>query len=234
MLVKAALSSQRNIGLAFTYNEPVIWFEFMRDAAIAIKEAGLQTVMVSNGFVTPGPLKEITAFIDAFNIDLKAFNSEFYRKLTGADIDPVKRTLKQIVQSGKHLEITTLIIPSQNDSEREMAMEADWIAEELGKEVPLHLSRYFPTFKRKDPATTGESLDRLAHIASQRLDYVYTGNTSSGAAQGQNTACPNCGETVTIRKGYNTGFVNLTGDGRCANCGNLIYRHFSVTSSSSR
>jgi pyruvate formate lyase activating enzyme len=194
----------------------------------------LQTVMVSNGFVTPGPLQEITAFIDAFNIDLKAFNSEFYKKLTGADIEPVKSTLRQIVQSGKHLEITTLIIPGQNDSEREMAMEADWIAEYLGKDVPLHLSRYFPTFKRKDPATTGESLDRLAQIASQRLDYVYKGNTFSGSGPGQNTACPNCGETVTIRRGYNTVFLNLTGDGKCANCGNPVYRYFSVTSSSSR
>ena len=232
MMVKAALTSQKNIGLAFTYNEPVIWFEFMRDTAVAIKEAGLQTVMVSNGFVTPGPLKEIIGFIDGFNIDLKAFNSEFYRKLTGAEIGPVKQALKQIVKSGKHLEITTLIIPGQNDSDMEMAMEADWIAEELGKNVPLHLSRYFPVFKRKDPATTQESIDRLAQIASQRLDYVYTGNTLSET--GHNTACPDCGETVTIRKGYSTELLNLDDNGRCTGCGNLIYKYFSLTSLSSR
>ena len=90
-LVKAALSAEKNIGLAFTYNEPVIWFEFMRDAAIAAKEKGLYTVMVSNGFVIPDPLREITGFIDGFNIDLKAFNSRFYRELTGAEIEPVKK-----------------------------------------------------------------------------------------------------------------------------------------------
>ena len=110
-LVNAAKSSERNIGLAFTYNEPIIWFEFMRDAAVAVKEAGLYTVMVSNGFVNPDPLREIIGFIDGFNIDLKAFNGKLYRNLTGADIEPVKDGLKQIAGSGRHLEITTLIIP---------------------------------------------------------------------------------------------------------------------------
>ncbi len=121
----------------------------MRDAAVAVKEAGLYTVMVSNGFVNADPLKEIISFIDGFNIDLKAFNSKFYRNLTGSDIEPVKRSLKQIAASGKHLEITTLIIPGQNDSEKEMEQEVKWISGELGRNVPFHLSRYFPTFRRR-------------------------------------------------------------------------------------
>ena len=231
-LVNAAISYERNIGLAFTYNEPVIWFEFMRDSAIAIKEAGFHTAMVSNGFVNPAPLKEITGFIDGFNIDLKAFNTSFYRNLTGADIEPVKKGLKQIAGAGKHLEITTLIIPGQNDKEEEMAREAEWIAGELGKNVPLHLSRYFPMFKRRDPATSQETIERLARIASQHLDYVYIGNTFSES--GQNTSCPKCGLTVTIRSGYKTKLLNLDDQGRCAGCGNMIYRYFSVTSLSSR
>jgi pyruvate formate lyase activating enzyme len=227
-LVSAAKSYERNIGLAFTYNEPIIWFEFMRDTAVKAKEAGLHTVMVSNGFVNPVPLKEITGFIDGFNIDLKAFNGRFYRKLTGADIEPVKDTLKQIYNSGRHLEITTLIIPGQNDDEKEMEEESEWIAGELGKGVPLHLSRYFPVFKRKDPATSQETIEKLARIASKNLDHVYIGNTLSES--GQNTRCPNCGVTVTIRSGYKTKFQNLDDQGRCTGCGNMIYRYFTITS----
>jgi pyruvate formate lyase activating enzyme len=231
-LVQSAKSSERNIGLAFTYNEPVIWFEFMRDTAVAIKEAGLHTVMVSNGFVNPSPLKEIISFIDGFNIDLKAFNSRFYKNLTGADIEPVKRCLKQIADSGKHLEITTLIIPGQNDAEKEMEQEAEWIEGELGKNVPLHLSRYFPMFKRDDPSTPKETIEKLAEIASHHLDHVYIGNTFSES--GQNTTCPECGVIVTVRSGYKTKLLNLDNNGSCTGCGNKIYRYFSVTSSSSR
>jgi pyruvate formate lyase activating enzyme len=227
-LAHAAKTSERNIGLAFTYNEPIIWFEYMRDVAFRVKEAGLYTVMVSNGFVNPDPLMEIISFIDGFNIDLKAFNGKFYRNLTGADIEPVKDGLKQIAGSGRHLEITTLVIPGQNDDEKEMAKETEWIADNLGKNIPLHLSRYFPVFKRKDQATSQDTIERLAQIASQNLDHVYIGNSFSKA--GQNTSCPECGLTVTIRSGYNTKSVNLDGNGRCAGCGNMIYKYFSVTS----
>ena len=223
-LVRAALAAERNIGIAFTYNEPVIGFEFMSDAARSAKEAGLFTVMVSNGYVNSDPLKEIIQFIDAFNIDLKAFSSSYYRKLTGASIEPVMEGLKQIAKSGKHLEITTLIIPGQNDSEKEMALQCEWIAGELGKEIPLHLSRYFPMFKRDDPATSAETLTRLFEIASEKLDNVYIGNTSSES--GRNTKCPKCGNTVTIRSGYRTRLLNLDAEGKCMDCGTLIYKNF--------
>jgi pyruvate formate lyase activating enzyme len=140
-LVNSAKEAKDNIGLAFTYNEPVIWFEYMRDSAVMAKREGLKTVMVSNGYVNNGPLDEITGFIDAFNIDLKAFNKDYYKKLTGAEIEPVKHALKKIAASGRHLEITTLILPGKNDSPKEMALQTEWIAGELGKDVPLHLSR---------------------------------------------------------------------------------------------
>jgi len=231
-IVSDALNSKKNIGIAFTYNEPVIWFEFMRDVAISAKKVGLFTVMVSNGYVNSDPLDEIIQFIDAYNIDLKAFNNEFYRKLTGADIEPVRNGLKQIAKAGKHLEITTLIIPGQNDSEKEMALQADWIAGELGKDVPLHLSRYFPRYKRDDPATSEETLIRLFETASEKLDNVYMGNTLSNT--GQNTACPECGNTVTIRSGYNTRLLNLDGEGKCTGCGTLIYKYFTTSFSTKR
>jgi pyruvate formate lyase activating enzyme len=223
-IINDSLNADNNIGVAFTYNEPVIWFEFMRDVAVRVKNEGLHTVMVSNGFVNPGPLKEITGFIDAFNIDLKAFNNSFYKRLTGSELGPVKKSLRQIARSGKHLEVTTLIIPGENDDEKEMEQQTKWMADELGKEIPFHLSRYFPTYKRNNPPTTEGSLKKLFEIASENLDYVYLGNSHS--ASGQNTACSKCGSTVTIRSGYETKTANLDNEGKCTGCGNLIYRNF--------
>lgn len=227
-LVKRAMEVVRNIGLAFTYNEPVIWFEYMRDTAVMAKSNGMHTAMISNGYVNREPLGEILEFIDAFNIDLKSFNNAFYKKLTGATLEPVKNTLMKIAESGKHLEITTLIIPGQNDDEGEMELEADWIAGELGKNVPLHLSRYFPMHLRNDPATPDETLTRLFEIASDKLNYVYLGNTRS--VSGQNTSCHECGLNVTIRSGYNTRLLNLDDEGRCTGCGSLIYRNYTISS----
>jgi pyruvate formate lyase activating enzyme len=223
-IINDSLNADNNIGVAFTYNEPIIWFECMRDIAEKVKKEGLHTVMVSNGFVNPHPLEEIITFIDAFNIDLKAFNNSFYRKLTGSDIEPVKKTLRKIASSGKHLEVTTLIIPGENDDEKEMEQQAEWMANELGKDIPFHLSRYFPTYKRNDPPTTEGSLKKLFEIASEKLDYVYLGNYQS--VSGKNTACSKCGTTVTIRSGYLTETVNLDNEGKCTGCGNLIYRNF--------
>jgi pyruvate formate lyase activating enzyme len=229
ILVKAALSADRNIGIAFTYNEPIIWFEFMSDVAGKAKKEGLYTVMVSNGFVNEEPLNEIIQFIDAFNIDLKAFNNQFYRDLTGSDIEPVKKSLINIAKSGKHLEITSLIIPGQNDQEKEMALQTEWIAGELGKGIPFHLSRYFPIFKRDDPATSQETLNRLYRVASEKLDHVYMGNMNSDT--GQNTYCPNCGTTVTKRSGYQTKLQNLSEDGKCSVCDTPVYKRFTPSSS---
>jgi pyruvate formate lyase activating enzyme len=223
-IVEDSLHAKNNIGIAFTYNEPVIWFEYMRDVAQSAKRKGLYTVMVSNGFVSPEPLSEIVEFIDAFNIDLKAFNKTFYRMITGAEIEPVKSSLKQIARAGKHLEITTLIIPGQNDTEKEMEMQSEWIAGELGNDIPFHLSKYFPTYKRDDPTTSESSLNRLFDIASQKLQYVYMGNMNSN--KGHNTLCPDCGTEVTIRSGFNTRLVNLDSTGKCTSCGNLIYKNF--------
>ncbi len=227
-IVEKALGTDDNIGLAFTYNEPVIWFEFMRDTAVMIKEKGFSTVMVSNGFVNEEPLKEMTGFTDAFNIDLKAFNPDFYKKLTGADLQSVRNSLKIIAAAGRHLEVTTLIIPGRNDSDQEMEAEADWISGELGNETPLHLSRYFPMYKRDDPATPQSTLDRLFEVASRHLRNVYLGNTRSG--NGQDTSCSRCGITVTKRSGYSIRLMNLDNGGKCTQCGNLVYKNFRLPS----
>jgi pyruvate formate lyase activating enzyme len=228
-ILRDAHDALYNIGIAFTYNEPVIWFEFISDVARKAKKKGLKTVMVSNGYVNKEPLEEIISFTDAFNIDLKAFNNDFYKKLTGGDLEPVKNTLKQIARSGRHLEITTLIIPGQNDDEKGIALQTEWIAGELGKEIPFHLSRYFPMYKREDPSTPPEMLKRLAGIASKSLYYVYVGNMDTES--GQNTQCPKCGKTVTRRSHYNTKLQNLDSKGNCTGCGTNIYRHFTSFSS---
>jgi pyruvate formate lyase activating enzyme len=226
-IIKDALSTEKNIGIAFTYNEPIIWFEYMRDVAEIAKREGLYTVMVSNGFVNPGPLMELMEFIDAFNIDLKAFDNDFYRKLTGSELEPVKESLKQIARSGKHLEVTTLIIPDQNDSEEEMKLQSEWMAGELGENIPFHISRYFPTFKRDNPPTLEKSLIKLFDISSEKLNYVYLGNSHSNT--GQNTSCPECGAEVTIRSGYKTQLVNLDEEGKCTRCGTMVYKNFTFS-----
>lgn len=226
-IIQDALSAEKNIGIAFTYNEPGVAFEYMRDVALQAREKGLKTVMVTNGYINEGPLAEIINFMDAFNIDLKAFNDNFYRKLAGARIDPVKRSIKQVALSGRHLEITTLIIPGQNDDPGEMKLESEWISHELGKDVPLHLSRFYPMYKRENLPTSGETLELLYETASRHLNHVYLGNMAAGE---QDTRCTGCGTIVTERTGYNLNVKNLDNKGRCTACGTLVYRYFTPSS----
>jgi pyruvate formate lyase activating enzyme len=221
-------NASRNIGIAFTYNEPVIWFEYVIDVSRRVKEIGFHTVMVSNGFVAEDPLKEYMGLIDAFNIDLKAFNDEFYRKITGATIAPVKRALRRIASGGNHLEITTLLIPGLNDSESEMKELVKWISGELGRDVPFHISRYYPMHKRNDNATPYSTVLKFYEIASEYLSYVYMGNINSDT--GQDTYCPVCKTLITRRSGYNVTHIN-TLDGNCSGCGKRIYKNFTFSSS---
>lgn len=227
-ILNDVLSAENNIGIAFTYNEPIIWFEYVMDIAVLVKEKGYYNVMVSNGFINKWPLKELIHYIDAFNIDLKAFNNEFYRRLTGAELEPVLESLRIIAKAGRHLEVTTLIIPGRNDSEDEMEKEAKWIAQELGEEVPLHLSRYYPMYKRNDPSTPQSTLDKLYNVASRHLRHVYMGNTLTGS--GQDTYCIKCGKLVTQRTGYSIRNVNSDAEGKCLACGAQVYRYFSFNS----
>lgn len=164
----------QNIGIAFTYNEPFISYEFVKDCSKLLKQAGLKSVLVTNGTVASGALKKILPLIDAMNIDLKGFSQKIYDYL-GGDFETVKNTI-QIAAQSCHVEITTLIVPGMNDSEEDMRAESNWIAS-ISKEIPLHVSRFFPRYKVTDrPPTDVKKVYRLAEVARENLEYVYTGN----------------------------------------------------------
>lgn len=217
-LVHKASATRGNIGIAYTYNEPVIWFEYVMKCAEPASALGLRNVLVTNGYINTAPLKEMIRVIDAFNIDLKAFNNDFYRRFTGATLQPVLEAIMTVAASGRHLEITTLILPGLNDSADEMRRQAEWIAENAGRSVPLHLSRYFPMYRRSTPATPPETILKLREVAAEYLDFVYSGNMG-GDKEESDTACPACHSTVIIRSGFNTRITGLTDDGKCLKCG---------------
>ncbi len=217
-IVSKAFSVDNNIGIAYTYNEPFIFYEFMLEIAAMAKSYGLKNVAVSNGYVNPEPLLEIIPFIDAFNIDLKAFDNNFYRKETKGKLQPVLDTLKIIAQSGKHLEITNLVIGGLNDDEAQFEEMVKWIAAELGRHILLHLSRYFPQYQLTLPPTSPEKLRRLYAIASRHLDYVYPGNMSDEELS--STRCPKCNALLIARTRYSTRIVQRNFEGTCLNCGN--------------
>ncbi|HEY5555915.1 AmmeMemoRadiSam system radical SAM enzyme [Acetobacterium sp.] len=175
-LVRQALElkNQGNIGIAYTYNEPLVGYEYVRDCALLAREKGLKNVLVTNGYVCAEPLKEILPYIDALNIDLKGFTEEFYHKVSG-DLETVKRSIK-LASENNHIEVTTLIIPGENDSEDEIRKMSQWLAS-IRSDIPLHLSRFFPCYKMTDRNPTEvASVYALAEIARESLDYVYVGN----------------------------------------------------------
>ena len=213
------LKERGNIGVAYTYNEPVIWYEFMYDISKSIKARGMKNIMVSNGFINPEPLEKLLETIDAFSIDLKGFTDEFYKKITGSRLEPVKRTLEIIAASDRHLEVEYLVIPGHNDDKKEFSQMLEWYEKSLGKDVPLHINRYFPTYKMTEPATSMKTLIELYEMAREKLDYVYLGNIESEL--GRDTLCPGCGEIIIKRTGY---FSELLGSekGVCKKCGRKI------------
>jgi len=163
-----------NIGVAYTYNEPLIGYEYVSDCARLVRQAGLKNIVVTNGYVNPGPLEELLPWIDAMNIDLKGFTETFYRRL-GGDLEPVKATIMAAVEAC-HVEITTLIIPGENDSEEEMHALSGWLAG-LDPKIPLHISRFFPRHHYADRTPTPiDTINRLADVARESLRHVYSGN----------------------------------------------------------
>ena len=174
LAVELSKKERGNIGIAFTYNEPFISYEFVLDTAKYLHKVGLKSVLVTNGTVAERPLKELLPYIDAMNIDLKAFNSEFYDWI-GGDFETVKRTIKLSAESC-HVEVTTLIIPDKNDSVDDMESEAQWLAS-ISPELPLHISRFFPRYKVTDrPPTDVNKIYNLVNTARKYLRYVYPGN----------------------------------------------------------
>ncbi|MCF6357067.1 MAG: AmmeMemoRadiSam system radical SAM enzyme [Draconibacterium sp.] len=215
-IVTEALKTWNNIGIAYTYNEPITFYEFMIDTAKLAHKNGLKNVVVSNGYINSEPLKKLIPYIDAFNIDLKAFNNEFYQKQTKGKLQPVLNSLKTIAKSNSHLEITNLVIPGLNDDEKEFEKMIIWIASELGEQIPLHLSRYFPQYKIHLPPTSIKKLETLFDIAKQHLQHVYLGNVSD--AKRSSSYCSDCGELLIERNGYRTEVINLDEKGNCKKC----------------
>lgn len=173
----AVRQGSTNIGVAYTYSEPLVWFEYVIDAATEVKKSGLKNVLVTNGFLNSEPLDELLPLIDAMNIDVKAFRPEFYRKICAGELDPVKRFVEKAAMAC-HVEVTTLLIPSMNDGVEEIDELAQWLAN-INAEIPLHFSRYFPRYRMELPPTPVESLLRARQIAEKYLRNVHLGNVGA-------------------------------------------------------
>jgi pyruvate formate lyase activating enzyme len=205
--------------IAYTYTEPTIFYEYMLDIAKIAKKKGIKNVIVSNGFINEKPLKELCKYIDAANIDLKSFDNEFYKKLADARIEPVLKSLKILKENKIWLEITNLLIENHNTNFKKIEEMCKWIKDNLGKEVPMHFSRFFPYYKMADSEITKEkTLKKAFKIAKKYLDYVYIGNIQT--EKGENTYCVKCNQLLIERSFY---FMNQNKikNNKC-DCGYLI------------
>lgn len=219
-ILKLSASRKDNIGVAYTYNEPAIWFEYMLDVARLVSKSGQKNIMVSNGYINEGPLMDLMQHMDAFNIDLKGFSEDFYRRFAGAGLAPVLHSLELIRKAGRHLEITCLIIPGLNDDVSAFSRLISWTEEKLGPDTVLHMSRYHPAHKLDIEPTPPHTLEVLYKIAREKLSYVYVGNIL--LKDYQDTQCSRCGETVIRRTGYRIEINSLTDKGMCKVCGQSI------------
>lgn len=208
--------------VAYTYNDPVIFLEYATDTAVACRERGIKSVAVTAGYITSEARKDFFSYIDATNVDLKGFTERFYRKLCTAELKPVLETLEYLVhETDVWVEITTLLIPGENDSDAELREMTRWVHDALGPDVPLHFSAFHPDFRMRDTERTPTAtLVRARSIAIEAgLRYVYTGNVHD--PRGQSTYCPRCGAMVIGRDGYTIQSWNLKGSS-CGSCGQAI------------
>jgi pyruvate formate lyase activating enzyme len=208
--------------VAFTYNDPVIFFEYAIDVARACHAQGIKTVAVTAGYISEEPRKEFFRHMDAANVDLKAFTERFYHQITGSHLQPVLNTLNYLKhETGVWLEITTLLIPGANDSDQEVDAMTRWVVEHLGPEVPMHFTAFHPDWRMLDiPSTPPATLTRARHIARQNgLRYAYTGNVHDD--EGSSTFCHQCGQRVIGRDWYVLHDWHLTDDGCCQFCGTV-------------
>ncbi len=225
-IARAAVQSGAR-SVAFTYNDPVIFAEYAMDAADACRAAGILTVAVTAGYISPAPRREFYAKMDAANVDLKGFTDEFYVKLTGARLAPVLDTLTYLRhETDVWFEITTLLIPGKNDSAEEVRAMSQWIFRELGPDVPLHFTAFHPDFKMTDlPPTPAATLARARALAIDAgLRYVYTGNVHDRT--GGTTFCPGCGAALVERDWHRIDAYRLAPDGRCPDCATSIPGRF--------
>lgn len=213
-LLLIAKQHKNNIGISYTYNEPLINFEFVLNTAKIFHEENYKNVLVTNGYINKEPLMEILPYIDAANIDLKSFDDNFYKEVCGAKLNFVLQTIETFLKYNKHIELTTLVIPQKNDSIDEIEKIVNYVAT-LSEDIPLHFSRYFPNYKFSIPATPVSNLVKIYEIAKKKLKYVYLGNILD--EKYNSTFCPKCKKTLIVRIGYS---VEITGieDGKCKYC----------------
>jgi len=208
--------------IVYTYTEPTVFYEYMLDISKLARQNGLRNGMHTCGYINPEPLKELLKYTDAVNVDLKSFDTEFYRKMgMMAELDPVLETIKTVKKEGVWLEITNLLIPGQNDNPAQIRKMCMWIKENVGDEVPLHFSRFTPSFRLENlPPTPVEKLEEAYKIAKESgLKFVYIGNLPGHTYE--NTYCPKCGKLLIARVGY-TVLENHLKDGRCKYCAETI------------
>jgi pyruvate formate lyase activating enzyme len=209
--------------IAYTYSDPVVWYEYALDCCIAARAAGLRNVLVTAGYLNDKPWRELCKHTDAANIDLKGITEKFYREVCGATLKPVQEALVSAKSLGVEVEVTYLLIPTLNDSDQDIGDWCAWVVGNLGRETPVHISRFFPQYKMRHlPPTPPETLDRARqHAVAAGLDYVYVGNIL--ARDGANTYCPNCRRLLIGRTGYRINAMRVTADGHCPDCKQEIY-----------
>ncbi|RJP80192.1 MAG: AmmeMemoRadiSam system radical SAM enzyme [Candidatus Zixiibacteriota bacterium] len=215
-LVEAA-GTRGSIGVAFTYSEPLMWYEYILEAAAELKRRDYAVVLVTNGYLSEAPFRRLLPLVDALNVDLKSPSRDFYRKLCKADLEPVQRNIRLAHEAGVHVEIAHLVVTGWNDNDESIQRTAAWIAS-VSDEIPLHLSRYFPHYRYAEPPTSEAFLFHALDLARRELKFAYLGNIAGG---GSDTLCPDCGAIVIERRAYRTRVLNLR-DGACARCGRSL------------
>ncbi len=212
------IAKKKNLKMiAYTYSEPLIWYEWVKDTSEIAKKNGIKNVLVTNGYINREPLESLVEFVDAANIDVKAFNQKFYSKLCGGKLEYVLKNVEYLYKK-IHIELTMLLIPGWNDDEKGIENFVKWVAT-LSKNIPVHFSKYFPQYNFTVEATPIETLKKTYDIAKRFLNFVYIGNASIGNSG--NTYCPYCGNLLIKRRGYTVDIVGVD-NGVCKKCHNKI------------
>ena len=216
ILVKM-MTDHGSMGVAYTYTEPLMWFEYLLDAGRAVRAAGGKNVLVTNGLINEGPLLEILPLVDAMNIDLKTMNAEVYKKTLHGDLNAVQRTI-ETARKHCHIEITNLIVTGLNDRKDDLDQLIEYVAS-VDPSIPLHLSRYYPNYEYTKPPTSAQKIEYAYEKARERLQYVYVGNLP--AEDGAHTLCPKCGNLLIERMYFRAMIKGLDGN-KCSKCGETI------------
>ncbi len=216
---EAVEAAKRNgsFGIAYTYNEPYMSYEYVIECARLAREAGVKNVLVTNGYYNEEPFEELLPYVDAMNIDIKSIRDDFYKKLCKGKAAPVMKTIERANEECS-VEVTNLIITDENDSDEDLGALVDWVAS-VDPAIPIHFSAYRPMYKMENPATSIERLLRAYELAREKLRYVYLGNVVLDV--GQHSYCPHCGEMLVERNGYRTRIKNLEGES-CKACGEAV------------